>query len=260
MNDFVLPKLAGGLGNFLFQLSSAFSYGLKYNKKLFVDLRDIQEGHTPIAEYFKNIFRKIEFGYFQGQYQIYNEKNFNFNNIPFYKGNLKLNGYFQSEKYFNTFRQEILSLFEINKEFEDKINNFRYEYSKYETCSIHVRRGDYLKLQHHHPILDISYYEKCINEMNNNILYLIFSDDISWCETNFDFINQKVFIKNNSDLFDLYLMSSCNHNIIANSSFSWWASWLNKNQSKKIFAPINWFGPSYNHKLDDLFFSNTIIL
>jgi hypothetical protein len=76
---------------------------------------------------------------------------------------------------------------------------------------------------------------------------LIFSDDINWCIENFDFIKNKTFISGNSDFFDLYLMSMCNNNIIANSTFSWWAAWLNINKDKKVICPKIWFGINYSH-------------
>ena len=73
--------------------------------------------------------------------------------------------------------------------------------------------------------------------------FLIFSDDITWCKKNF-IGDSFIFIENEVDFIDMYLMSMCINNIIANSTFSWWGAWLNKNKNKKIISPINWFGPA----------------
>jgi hypothetical protein len=96
--------------------------------------------------------------------------------------------------------------------------------------------------------------------MGDNVIYIVFSDDIDWCKKNLPFLDEKIFIEGNDDFFDLYLMSKCQNNIIANSSFSWWGAWLNKSENKKVMSPKNWFGQSYKHNTKDLFFSKTIIL
>jgi len=91
--------------------------------------------------------------------------------------------------------------------------------------------------------------------------YLIFSDDIEWCKLNFDFLENKIFVNGNTDFQDLYLMSKCNDNIIANSTFSWWGAWLNQNPNKKVIAPKIWFGNFYsNFNTNDLYFQDSIIL
>ena len=84
-----------------------------------------------------------------------------------------------------------------------------------------------------------------------DITYLIFSNDIEWCKKNF-IGNQFIFIEGEKDYIDLWLMSLCKNNIIANSSFSWWGAWLNTNSDKKVITPKNWFGPAINHSTQDL--------
>ena len=110
------------------------------------------------------------------------------------------------------------------------------------TVSLHVRRTDYVNLQNYHPIAAIQYYKDALDLIEHDKV-VVFSDDINWCKKNFKF-NNMVFIEGNSNIEDLYLMSMCNNNVIANSSFSWWAAWLNKNEYKKIVAPKVWFGPA----------------
>jgi hypothetical protein len=89
---------------------------------------------------------------------------------------------------------------------------------------------------------------------------MVFSDDIEWCKENLQLENS-TFVSTDSDYVDLCLMSMCNHHIIANSSFSWWGAWLNKNKDKKVVAPNQWFGSAYEHyKLNDLYCENWIII
>ena len=176
--------------------------------------------------------------------------------------NININGYFQSHLYFDYCRDEILSFFnlkpELIKELYDKYPNVNH------SNSIHVRRGDYLLLENYHPVQNMQYYSRAIDYIGKNEEYYVFSDDIDWCKENFkDYnckyiefrehnkeevitlnenkreANSKKYIK--EDILELFLMSFCKNNIIANSSFSWWAAYLNKNNNKKIVAPSNWF-------------------
>ena len=100
--------------------------------------------------------------------------------------------------------------------------------------------------------MDIEYYQNSVNIVGEDKHYLIFSDDVNWCQDNFNFIKNKTIITNNLDYQDLYLMSLCKNNIIANSSFSWWGAWLNNNKDKKVIAPSKWFGEKANLNQNDI--------
>ena len=176
--------------------------------------------------------------------------------------NINLNGYFQSHLYFDYCRDEILSYFDLKEEY---IKELRYRHPNvHNSNSIHVRRGDYLLLENYHPTQDIEYYSKAINYLGKDEMYYVFSDDIEWCRENFKnyncaFIEYRKHNKEETvtlnepereadsrkymkeDVLELFLMSLCKNNIIANSSFSWWAAYLNKNKNKKIVAPQKWF-------------------
>jgi hypothetical protein len=89
--------------------------------------------------------------------------------------------------------------------------------------------------------------------MNGNYCFMIFSDDIPYCKNIFGDQENVVYIDGNSQEVDLCMMSLCHHNIIANSSFSWWGAWLNSNKYKKVVAPKRWFGPAYSHNTKDLY-------
>ena len=116
------------------------------------------------------------------------------------------------------------------------------------SCSIHVRRGDYVKLKHIYHNLDKDYYIKCLEKINPHGPIYIFSDDMDWCKKNLT-ITEAVYCEGNSTLEDFNLMRSCNHNIISNSTFSWWAALLNLNEDKKIIQPSVWFKNQSKGKL-----------
>ena len=156
-------------------------------------------------------------------------------------------GYFQSEKYFKHNRDKILELFKpqekINKfllkKYSNLINNEKH-------VSVHIRRGDYLKFSDYHTNLNKDYYYKAMNYFKDEYKFIFFSDDIEWCKETFTNKNN-IFIEKQDDILDLYLMSKIKNNIIANSSFSWWAAWLNENENKKVIAPSTWFGFKNGH-------------
>ena len=235
--------IKGGLGNILFQVATAYSLSLKHDMGLIVDLTCYHGAHHDINKYKNNILRNIKFSDTCLIYpSSYWETTFEYNKLPECVENTKLNGYFQSEKYFNQHRKEILDLFSPIDDTVSKVQKLYSEILNIKTCSIHIRRGDYLSLPNHHPALDIEYYKKAIDIVGQDFTFLIFSDDINWCKSNFDFISNKIFVDNLDDFEELYLMSLCNNNIIANSSFSWWGAWINKYPEKIVIAPKKWFG------------------
>lgn len=245
--NFVSTKLMGGLGNYLFQISTAYSLSLRDGKELICDVSDSMVPHKPYSNYTSNIFRKIKFVDGVSNVIPIGESGFNYTTLPKIDGNVKLYGHFQSEKYFIEHRQQILELFEIDSFTQEKIHQKYSKILNLDTCSIHVRRGDYLSLQNFHPIQSIEYYKNSIEMIGNKKHFLIFSDDINWCIENFEFLENKTYITGNLDYEDLYLMSKCKNNIIANSTFSWWGAWLNENENKQVTIPSNWFGVSNSH-------------
>lgn len=258
----VTTKLAGGLGNYMFQIACAFAYALKHGKKAVFTTDDSIVIHKHIDNYRKNILRNVEFipNKNWGSHTVYHEPAFHFNEIPGVVNNMYLNGYFQSEKYFKEYAPEIRDLFSFPQEYKDFLFEKYKSLFSQNTCSIHVRRGDYLNSPNHHPAQNMNYYMKAIKQMPKDSIFLIFSDDIAWCKANFPDLPEKFkFIEGNSDHEDLFLMSLCKNNIICNSTFSWWAAWLNNNPEKKVVIPTNWFGPAYaNYNTEDLYCENWI--
>lgn len=154
-----------------------------------------------------------------------------------------IDGYWQSEKYFSDIKNILLNDFRFptitdlrNKELLKKITETN-------SVSIHVRRGDYAD---GFPLLSKNYYEQAIKYFtiqNNTPFFYVFSNDIPWAKENMIYENI-IFIDWNTgkeSWKDMYLMTQCNHHIIANSSFSWWGAWLNQKENKEVIAPSVWF-------------------
>lgn len=158
-------------------------------------------------------------------------------------------GYFQSEKYIKDIRDTLLQEFSIKEE----ISSFTKEIEKeilsiQNSCSLHIRRGDYLLQQNIniHGFIGLEYYKKAIEmitQKHKDMQFFVFSDDIEWSKENLR-IENVTYIDSKEKRIpheDIYLMSLCKHNIIANSSFSWWGAWLNQNKDKIVIAPKRWF-------------------
>jgi hypothetical protein len=245
--DVVSTRLMGGLGNMMFQIATAHSVAIRDNKEMICDIRDMQIPHKPYTFYTNNVLRNVKFSNILTNLNHMGEGGFHYIPIPKINGNVKLIGHFQSEKYFIDHKNKILELFEIDDVTKNHLLEKYGEIINQDTCSIHIRRGDYLGLPTHHPTQSIEYYQRAIKIVGEEKHFLVFSDDIEWCKENFDFLQNKTFISGNQDYEDLYLMSMCQNNIIANSTFSWWGAWLNKNENKQVIIPSKWFGISNSH-------------
>ncbi|MFP4486354.1 MAG: alpha-1,2-fucosyltransferase [Campylobacterales bacterium] len=171
-----------------------------------------------------------------------------------------LDGYWQSEKYFKKYENLIRDIFQFPKIKDDENLKVANEIVNSESISIHVRHGDYLassKTNEFHGTCGIEYYKKSIEYITSkleNSTFFIFSDDIKWCEEKFVNVKNKTIISHNTGLKsyeDMRLMSLCKHNIIANSSFSWWSAWLNTNPNKIVIAPKKWINDE-NYETPDI--------
>lgn len=158
-------------------------------------------------------------------------------------------GYWQDERYFKEISDEILSAFSF-KNIDDFNSNVASEMSACNSVSLHIRRGDYL--EYGVPIIKKVYYERAIAFIKKNVkapIFYIFSDDVRESENIADSlgINYKIMTHNRGEesYKDMFLMSQCHHNIIANSSFSWWGAWLNNSTNKIVISPEIW---DFNHK------------
>lgn len=214
----------GRRGNAMFQIAATIGYAKKHNDTfLFPKWKHQNEFELPNDLFVPK--GKIKCS------NKFHESAFTYSEIP-YKPNCDLHGYFQSWKYFDHCQDYIREVF-TPKDAEDP-DLFRG------ICSVHVRRGDYLKFPDFHPTQDMQYYRKAMEQVPAK-RFLIFSDDVKWCERNF-IGNEFIVSEPASSAIDFKMQMACEHHIIANSSFSWWAAWLGDNQEKVVVAPKNWFG------------------
>jgi len=202
--------------------------------------------------------------------RIWKEPHFHFCEEIFnIKDDTGLHGYLQSEKYFKHIEDTIRSEFEFSKDVQtqckEKIKEIKKQIDGRDLISIHVRLGDYKSLEHVFvPLMKTKYYTDAITYMADKFdkqVFIIFSDEIEICKQLFQGDNI-AFAEGGHPHQDMCLMSMCDHNIIANSSFSWWASWLNKKKKKTVIAPKQWFIPNEKEPKDtkDLYCKDWIVI
>jgi hypothetical protein len=226
-------------------MSSIGIYSLKNNKFFEKIIRKI----SRTIESFKPIHKRL----------IVIEPHFTFcSDILRVKDNCYLSGVWQSEKYFkdmeNIIRKEFTLREDVTKKTEDWINKIETTHS----VSIHIRRGDYIsnkKTIQKHGVCPIEYYTKAVQFVSGKLQdpkFFVFSDDVEWAKNNLVINYQTYFVSdiNIPDYEEIIIMSKCKHNIIANSSFSWWGAWLNENKNKIVIAPKKWFSSNYTDTKD----------
>jgi hypothetical protein len=251
----IITKLQGGLANQLFQWAYGKSLSEKYNTPLYLDLSSYtqQIGNTS-REYSLVKFPNLNVNLPSDKLVLTNVKklqdNFTYNEIKYDDSvDYYLDGYWQSEKYFKEFESVIKEELKPNQDILDKLN--KTPFINKNVVSMHIRRTDYTTSNGYHPVQTIDYYKRGLEVIGDYDYIFVFSDDIKWCKENLNFDNM-IFIEGLDDVEDLWLMSMCKHNIIANSSFSWWGAWLNSNPDKKVIAPSNWFGERANLNTSDI--------
>jgi hypothetical protein len=278
----IIASLNSGLGNQMFQYAAGKSLARHLQSELLLDItwfKQSDRAQTPrsfelmvypikdkiakedvidqlIRPSSHGIFNRIKHKINRSR-PIHNQWSFIEPHFHFYsdffkaKSPVHIEGYWQSEKYFQSISEEIRTLFSLeipendpSKKWVDLIH------SQAQPVSIHVRRGDMVKnpeVAKIHGSCNLDYYQRAMSYVENKIKqprYFVFSDDIDWCK---EHLNSKFpieFVSGNEgdrSYWDIQLMRHCKHNIIANSSFSWWGAWLNKTPNKIVLAPINWF-------------------
>ena len=254
----IVSKIQGGLGNQMFQWAYGRSLSIKHNRQLLIDKNFYSHQGTLVRYFELNKFKispkdldhsNIE-SFKNKPMKLLSDPNFFVEHNIIEDENYYLDGYWQSEKFFSENREIILEDFYF---ISDKILNISNEllFDDNLIIGLHVRRGDYVESKDMYPLQSIDYYKNALDQIGKYDKLLIFSDDISWCEDNFNFDNM-IFSRGFDSVEDMTLMSKCHHNIIANSSFSWWGAYLNKNVNKKVIAPSLWYGPKMNIETKDL--------
>lgn len=279
----IIVKLMGGLGNQMFQYAFAKQLAHTNHTNLTIDTSyfDTQTLRTYELNVFQikeNIISGNELNkYLQSTAQTFTqriqnkfnairykvqrvpEKQFHFDpSLLKLKGDLYLEGYWQSEKYFKGVETVIRDSFQLKPEFVKNLQYLAEQIRSKNSISVHIRRGDYVlnaATNKEHGTVSLDYYERAIEYMaaqiDNPFLY-IFSDDMDWVRANLKIMQPHAWMDNENKKGheDLFLMSQCKHQIIANSSFSWWAAWLNAAKNKLVIAPQRWFNESEKNTTD----------
>lgn len=261
--------LRGGLGNMLFQIASVTSIALsKKTKASFssldehLDYLNSENHFNPNLSYSRdykdlNMFKNMLTENPKANLKVYRYP-FHYLNIDIPEDDVILDGFFQSEKYFIKHEKEIRELFKPTQQIINTINHKYGHLLSGDTTSLHVRRGDYVNNSHNHPPCSVEYYRQALDTLGGDKV-LVFSDDIKWCKDVF-VGDEFIYIDNEKDYIELYMMSLCKNNVISNSSFSWWGAWLNGNINKQVVSPKKWFGPYINHNTDDIIPKDWIII
>jgi glycosyltransferase involved in cell wall biosynthesis len=239
-------NLKGGLGNMLFQIAATISIAKDNNMEpSFYNLDNHLRFLNKDVNQFHEAFGDFNQSSLTGREKLINFP-FHYENISIPKEDLLMEGFFQDQKYFINNEKEIREVFKIPKEIQQYLTKKYSFFLNKVTTSLHVRRGDYMKKPDFHPFLGKQFYDDAMKELPDTEVFVVFSDDISWCKDNF--VGEKfVFISGEEDYIDLYLMSLCENNIIANSSFSWWGAWLNNNENKTVICPKIFVGNKLSH-------------
>ncbi len=268
----IITKLRGGLGNQLFQYALGRHLALRHQTELRFDTSYLDKSHQWTYRSFAleafhiqaTAANKTEIKSLKGTFSpwlskinlprhlhthYYREPHFHFApsvlSIP---DKAYLDGYWQSEKYFapiaSTIREDLAMQFPPSGAYQ----NWSKKIKSTLAVSVHIRRGDYLHYSKSNLYLCTcpqDYYHRALDlltsQISSSFTLFVFSDDIEWCKANLSFSHPTHFVEPHSAPEDLWLMASCQHHIIANSTFSWWGAWLNPNPNKIVIAPLEWF-------------------
>ena len=267
----IVVGLKGGLGNQLFQYALGRRLAIEHGCPLILDDRALHSDplrnfalnqfqiNQPLAKplsyplhgvgaHLNPLYRSLPF---TQSLTIANEKGFAFDpQVLEYESGTYLNGYWQSEHYFLPIRQTLLTDLALAKPLSTEQSKLAEQIVGVNAVSLHIRRGDYVSdsiTNSYHGLCNLNWYHRAVNTIAQDVSnphFYIFSDDYEWATKNLQLSHSNHFIEPQQDgheSIDMHLMSLCQHNIIANSSFSWWGAWLNQNLQKRGIAPANWF-------------------
>lgn len=259
----IIADIFGGLGNQMFQYATAYRLALNMNTELVLNTSalkydtkrsfglkpfwinnqvidfDIQEA-SRLKKYVYGIPTKT-IRYKEQEEFVYDP------NLILLKGHYHISGYWQNPAYFEDIREVISSVFSLRSMSLDFVKT-RLAIREMPSLSLHVRRGDFIEnpsINSIHDVCDIHYYINAIETFRqlfgtDQHSLFVFSDDPYWCRQHFAHYKNVHFVKSLTDAEELILMSECHHNITANSTFSWWGAWLNKNPDKIVITPETW--------------------
>lgn len=246
----------GRLGNQMFQYAGLRGIAAKHGYEFCIPPSDFQDQWMDhqLFEAFK-LTGLTNIAVCPGPYV--QEEHFHFDQNLFDKmpDGHNVYGYLQSEKWFKHIESEIREDFEFKNNIKEPCQEMIGSVDR--PIALHVRRGDYITNCDNHPPCSKDYYDRALSHFDSDRTVVVFSDDPAWCNEQFE--DDRFLISEGGDnVADLCMMSLCHDFIIANSSFSWWGSWLSTNPDKKIIAPNRWFGTGYtkDHNTSDLYCPN----
>ncbi|MDW5416970.1 alpha-1,2-fucosyltransferase [Iodobacter sp. CM08] len=271
----VIIKINGGLGNQMFQYAYAYALALRTGCSILFDCEEYKGKNIHQGMELERIFDiGLDFSSKKQVVELLGFRNkalvrsilsrwpFTLVSWPYKRQYLDVfkreylcvpdgtyvEGYFQSENFFQDFKNEIKEKFKWDDQIKPECLSFLKLINSSNSVSIHIRRGDYLdpKVAKFHGVLGFSYYKKAIELIEGNVdnpNFFVFSDDLDWARELFSSYDGFFFVDSNSGRdshLDMFLMSQCKHNIIANSSFSWWGAWLAETNEQMVIAPRHW--------------------
>ena len=280
----VTIRIKGGLGNQLFQYAAGYALAKRMNQKLKLDssffpqqtLRGFKLGYLNVTfgdavehqsglvkastnQYLNPTLRKANVRALpcgkQTKYLLETRSDIVPEFFTISAPNIYLDGYYQSEKYFREYKADLIKQFTPNYPSEAEYESVLAEIQGREAVAVHVRRGDFLSAQNdpnpNHYLLGEQYYHnalKYVTEHLENPVLFWFSDDIDWVKKNFGEKENFRFVSlhtKHADIDEMMLMKNCKHIIAANSTFSWWASWLNEHKDAMHICPAKRYGNLY---------------
>ena len=267
-------NLMGGLGNQLFQIFATIAYGFKSNNQIcFLAFETLGGGSTTVRHtYWNTLLSKLQPLLVRGmqQVRVFREDGFPYKELPvgeMKQGNVLIYGYFQSYKYFLGQFEMICRLIGLEKTRNTLTTKLNLSAAHFDNIiSMHFRIGDYKKIQEYHPLATYEYYDRSLRHFKITqptqiftVLYFCEDQDLTDVMAIVDRLASKYpeykFIRDENALEDweqLLLMSCCHHNIVANSSFSWWAAYFNTHKDKVVCYPSVWFGEVAKNDTRDL--------
>lgn len=241
----------GGFGNLMFEYAATYAYAREHNKVLYVDglMTELEDAFGLKIKYIS----KETPSYSNLTPQRRKEVNVRKAEFAFYDSSFKTDDsygrfhhHFQNPKFFLKYEKEIRRLFSFKKELSQENKKLLRKIKKTNSVSMHIRRGDYINEPEKFFLISPAYYEKAAEYIAKRVKrphFYIFSDDMNWARENIRLKYPQTFVDINygkESYNDMHLMSACKHNVIANSTFSWWGAWLNKNSNKIVIAPDVW--------------------
>lgn len=263
----IIVDLTGGFGNQLFSYAFGYALSKELQADFYIDTSVQDYGTGPKLEllnfdikytkrisyaYYTDIINRALFNkirkrnaigwttqvYHEKQPTVYDERTRKI------KSDTLFRGYWQSEKYFKKYRKELLDMLQLKEERSQSVNDIIEILSDQKSVALHVRRGDYVSIGCQLPM---EFYDRAIyfmkKKLENNLIFYVFSDDVAFCKNYFGKFSGDINIvyleyqSNNTTLDDFWIMSHCKHMIMANSTYSWWGAWLNKNEDKIVVCP-----------------------